>query len=170
MNHPQPEAFYLEDNGNIPNSKLPLLLYRDAFSQTGNAGAEWLEETFKENNWHNGWRDGIYPYHHYHSNTAEVLGVFSGSATVLFGGDSGETVHVSQGDIVIIPPGVAHKCISKSDDFTVVGAYPDGKEPDLFRGQEGERPQADENIAKVAVPSTDPLTGKDGPLVHLWKK
>lgn len=162
------ETFYFEDNGNIPNNKLPLLLYRRAFDETGNSGAEWLEKTFKGNNWYNGWRNGIYPYHHYHSNTAEVLGVYSGSAKVLFGGNNGQTVHFSQGDIVIIPPGVGHKCLSQSNDFKVVGAYPDGKEPDLFRGEDGERPQADENIAKTPIPTTDPLSGEDGALVRLW--
>jgi uncharacterized protein YjlB len=28
----QPESFFLEDDGSIPNSRLPLLIYRDVFT------------------------------------------------------------------------------------------------------------------------------------------
>lgn len=164
-----PEIFFFDDDGTIPNSKYPLLLYRGAFKETGDAGAEWLEKTFKNNNWYNGWRWGVYPFHHYHSNTSEVLGVFSGTATLLLGGEKGKEVTVKPGDVVIIPPGVGHKCLLHSDDFTVVGAYPDGKSPDLFRGEKTDRPLVDENIAKVPIPKTDPLLGTEGGLVKIWK-
>lgn len=73
------------------------------------------------------------------------------------------------GDILVIPAGVGHKCNSHSDDFTVVGAYPDGLSPDLCRGEPGERPKSDENIAAVPFPDTDPLLGKDNGLRLLWK-
>ena len=165
----QPETFFFKDDGIIPNNKLPLLLYRGVFTETGNTAAGWLEKTFKANNWHNGWRWGVYPFHHYHSNTAEVLGVFSGTAKLLLGGEKGKVLDVKPGDIIIIPPGVGHKCLSKSNDFTVVGAYPDSKSPDLLRGEKGDRPRADENIAKVPVPKTDPLQGTEGGIVDYWK-
>ncbi len=169
-NHIQPKIYYFEDDGIFPNSKYPVLLYKQVFSETGEAAAEWLEKTFKNNNWYNGWRDGVYSYHHYHSNTQEVLGVYAGRASILLGGDKGELVGVASGDVVIIPPGVAHKCISKSDDFMVVGAYPNGKNPDLNRGEENERPQADKKIANVPIPDTDPLLGENAGLVEIWNK
>ncbi|WP_436413983.1 cupin domain-containing protein [Petrimonas sp.] len=165
----QPETFFFKDDGVIPNNKLPLLLYRNAFTDTGNTAAEWLEKTFRKNNWSNGWRWGVYPFHHYHSNTAEVLGVFSGTAKLLLGGEKGKVFDVKPGDIIIIPPGVGHKCLSHSNDFTVVGAYPDGKYPDLFRGEKSDRPKVDENIATVPVPETDPLLGAGKGLVNIWK-
>jgi uncharacterized protein YjlB len=65
------------------------LLYRNAFSDRGNKGADWLEKKFAANNWTNSWRWGVYPFHHYHSNTHEVLGVFRGSALLHLGGEKG---------------------------------------------------------------------------------
>ena len=36
------------------------------------------------------WRNGIYPYVHYHSMIHEALGVARGRAKVRFGGDNGQ--------------------------------------------------------------------------------
>jgi uncharacterized protein YjlB len=165
----KPESFFFKDDGIIPNNKLPLLVYHDVFTQRGDKGAEWLEERFAANSWTNNWRWGVYPFHHYHSNTHEVLGVFSGTALLHLGGEKGEKVNVKPGDIIVIPAGVGHKCISHSEDFTVVGAYPNGLHPDLKRGEKGDRPQTDKNIAEVAVPATDPLLGKNAGAVEIWK-
>ncbi len=46
----EPEVLYFKDDGSIPNSKYPLLLYRNAFSKRGDSGAEWLEQHFREHN------------------------------------------------------------------------------------------------------------------------
>ncbi len=165
----QPETFYFKDDGTIPNSKYPLLVYQNAFSKKGNEGGNWLEERFGRNGWTNTWRWGVYPFHHYHSNTHEVLGVFSGTALLHMGGEKGEKIQVKAGDILVIPAGVGHKCISHSDDFTVLGAYPDGLSPDLMRGTEGERPDSDKRIAKVKKPDADPLLGNGAGLITLWK-
>jgi uncharacterized protein YjlB len=165
----QPESFYFKDDGQIPNSKYPLLLYHNAFTERGDKGADWLEQKFASNHWTNSWRWGVYPFHHYHSNTHEVLGVFSGSALLHLGGEKGKKVNVQAGDIIVIPAGAGHKCISHSDDFTVAGAYPNGLSPDLNRGETGERPQTDKNITAVPFPDTDPLLGKDNGLRKIWK-
>lgn len=98
-----------------------------------------------------------------------MLGVFSGSALLHLGGEKGEKVNVQAGDIIVIPAGTGHKCISHSDDFTVVGAYPNGMVPDLNKGDKGERPKTDKNIAAVPFPATDPLFDKEGGLVEAWK-
>ena len=37
-------------------------------------------------------------------------------------------------------------------------------------GKEGERPGADERIAKVKIPRFDPVTGTADPLNKIWKK
>lgn len=164
-----PKKLFFSDDGSIPNSKLPLLYYQNVLESTGQEAARWLEEKFATNGWTNSWRWGVYDFHHYHSNTHEVLGVFQGSALILLGGENGEKVKVKPGDVIIIPAGVGHKCLSKDASFTVVGAYPDGKSPDLLKGNPEERPQADRNIAKVPIPQTDPLLGKDLGLVEIWK-
>ena len=161
------QKLYFKDDGQIPNSKLPLILYQDAFKQRGTAGASWLEKRFAVNNWANSWRNGIYSFHHYHSTSHEVLGVYSGRALVHLGGESGEKIEISAGDIIIIPAGVGHKNL-ESKGLGVVGAYPDGRSWDLNRGLSGERPQADKNIAALPIPSADPFWGANEGITEIW--
>jgi uncharacterized protein YjlB len=165
----QPEAFYFSDDGSIPNSKYPLLVYRNVFSKEGEAGAEWLEKTFASNHWTNSWRNGVYSFHHYHSISHEVLGIYSGSALLHLGGEHGKKVDVHAGDIIVIPAGVGHKNLGDEGNFGVVGAYPDGRNYDLKKGAPEDRPQVLENIAAVPFPSNDPLYGKDRGLRLLWQ-
>jgi uncharacterized protein YjlB len=164
----EPEKLYFADDGNIPNSRLPLLLYRNVFSERDKAGASLLEKTFAANDWTNSWRNGVYDFHHYHSTSHEVLGVYAGRATLHLGGEQGEKVEVQAGDILVIPAGVGHKNLGSSG-LGIVGAYPEGRSWDLNRGEEGERPAADHNIAALPVPITDPWQGKEHGLPKLWK-
>ena len=154
------KQFHFKDDGKIPNSKYPLLVYKNAFSERNSAGAKWLEDTFASNNWTNSWRNGIYDFHHYHSTSHEVLGVYSGEALVHLGGEQGEKVNIEAGDIIIIPAGVGHKNLG-STDLGIVGAYPDGRSWDINKGLAGERPAADKNIAALPIPEADPLSGKE---------
>lgn len=163
-----PETLLFTDDGRIPNSKYPLLVYRKAFSVPGAAGAAWLENRFAANRWTNSWRNGVFPYHHYHSISHEVLGIYGGSALLHLGGEKGGQVRVHAGDILVIPAGVGHKKLTASADFGVVGAYPDGRTYDVLRGEPGERPQADKNITALPLPATDPLLGNENGLVRLW--
>ncbi|WP_198172469.1 cupin domain-containing protein [Hymenobacter ginkgonis] len=164
----QPEKFLFKDDGQIPNSPYPLLLYRQAFVARDAAGAAWLESKFAQHNWTNSWRNGVYPFHHYHSTSHEVLGVYAGSALLHVGGEAGQQVAVQAGDILVIPAGVGHKNLG-SQGLGIVGAYPDGRAWDVNRGLPGERPQTDKNIAALPLPSTDPLLGKAGGLLTSWK-
>ena len=111
----------------------------------------------------------MYPYHHYHSTAHEVLGVYSGSASVRFGGEQGAIEVIGAGDVAVIPAGVAHKCLQASEDFRVVGAYPRGQRWDMRYGNPGERPEADRNIATLPDPQKDPVQGAGGILLRLWK-
>ncbi len=168
VNPPRAISFDLTDDGSIPNSKLPLLIYQGAVKPGPRDPAAIFEQLFASNNWSGSWRDGVYTYHHYHSTTHEVLGVYAGSATVKFGGDKGVKHKLTAGDVVVIPAGVSHKNLGASSDFGVVGAYPNGAEWDMNYGQPKERPQADENIARVPVPELDPVYGEGGPMHELW--
>ncbi len=164
----KPEEYYFKEDGVIPNNRLPLLVYRQAFDQRGDKGATWLEARFKSNDWYNSWRWGIYPFHHYHSNTHEVLGVFQGSAEVQMGGAAGKKMKIEAGDILIIPAGTGHQCLSYSRDFQVVGAYPEGVEPDLVREEKSKYAASKARIEKVKVPSADPFSGNAEGLVQIW--
>ena len=160
----------LEDDGTFPNNaSLPLLVYKGALLLHPDEEPKAIEKVFESNGWTNSWVDGVYDYHHYHSLTHEVLGVFCGVADLQLGGPHGVCVELVRGDVVIIPAGVAHKCTKASHDFTVVGAYPEGKSYDMNYGKEGERPAADENIAKVPLPEKDPVYGSRGGLNEFWK-
>ena len=160
----------LEDDGTFPNNPTnPLVIYKTAIRMDAGQGAQTIEDIFHSNNWGGSWRNGIYPFHHYHSTAHEVLGVYKGEARVQFGGEKGPILAVASGDVVIIPAGVAHKNINSSSDFRVVGAYPAGQSWDMNYGKKGERPAADRNIAGVQHPNTDPVYGSNSPLLELWK-
>jgi uncharacterized protein YjlB len=164
----QPEQLRFKDDGIFPNSVLPLLLYEKVLITKAQDPALIFEQRFAENGWTNSWRDGVYSFPHYHSTSHEVLGVYSGTATLRLGGELGKNVKVNAGDVIVIPAGVAHQNISASNDFGVVGAYPGGRQWDLLRGLPGERPNADENIAALPMPDNDPIYGAEGPLRQIW--
>ncbi len=163
------ETYILKDDGTFPNNdRLPLIIYKNAIAIVN--GASQVEKIFKENDWGNSWRNGIYNYHHYHSTAHEVLGVFQGTVKVQLGGPEGITAELQAGDVVIIPAGVAHKNLKSSSDFACVGAYPPGQDYDMNYGKIGERPSLDKNIRKVPMPYADPVLGQEGPLVKEWKE
>ena len=163
----KPQTLLFKDDGNIPNSHLPLLIYKGVFLEDF-VDADAMIAHFRDFGWKNAWKNGVYDYHHYHSITHEVIGIYQGNAVLRFGGEAGENVVVEAGDVVVIPAGVGHKRISESEDFAVVGAYPDGCDYDIMKGEPGERPKADENIARVAIPGNDPVYGKSDGLLSVW--
>ena len=165
----QPEQLHFTDDGVYPGSVLPVLLYRAAITADAQDRASVFERGFAQNDWRNSWRNGVYSFAHYHSTTHEALGVYCGAATLRVGAKQSSDVKVYAGDVIVIPAGVAHQKIGASADFAVVGAYPDGREWDLLRGQPGERPRADERIAALPIPDNDPIYGADGPLRQIWK-
>ena len=165
----QPEQWHFEDDGVFPNSPLPLLFYRKVITADEKPSASIFEQHFAENDWTNSWRNGVYSFPHYHSTSHEVLGVYSGTANLRLGGQHGQNLEVHAGDVIVIPAGVAHQNISASDDFGVVGAYPDGRDWDLLRGLPDERPKADQNIAALPIPDNDPVYGAKSPLRQIWK-
>jgi uncharacterized protein YjlB len=148
---------------------LPLVVHRAAL-ETGADAAERCEALFQRNGWGDGWRAGVYPYHHFHAETHEVLGIVSGEAKVRFGGAAGPLVGIAAGDVVVIPAGVSHKNEGASRDFLAVGAYPRGRRPDMNRGTPEEEPNAAGRIRRVPLPGADPVFGAKGPLIELWSK
>ena len=118
----------------------------------------------------NSWRDGVYPFEHFHTATHEVLGIARGRVTVRFGGAKGRSLTLVAGDVVVLPAGTGHRRIRASADLLVVGAYPAGGAYDEPRPDEVDHGEALASIARVKPPRKDPVYGADGPLVTLWKK
>jgi uncharacterized protein YjlB len=148
--------------------RLPLLVYRRALAPEERDSAAVFERLFARNGWRGSWRDGIYPFHHFHSTSHEVLGVAGGTARVRFGGENGASLEVAAGDVVVIPAGVGHKNEGSSADFLVVGAYPEGRDWDVRRGDPAEREEVMANLARVPLPGADPVRGPGGPLAASW--
>lgn len=160
---------HLEENDRIPNNpKLPLLLYQQVFEKKNNLMHQ-FEEAFKQNKWGGSWVNGVFDYHHYHSNAHEVLGVISGTATLAFGGPEKLEVDLQAGDMVILPAGTGHCRLSASADFRVIGAYPQGQEKYDTCTQKDDAEEKKENIRQVPLPKADPISGKNGPLLEHWK-
>ena len=167
---PEVIAQPLADGGTIPNNpRLPLLHYRAATELPEDDPAALFETLFEHNQWVGSWRNGIFGFHHFHSTAHEALGIYSGTATVQLGGDSGVTVAIAPGDVVVIPAGVGHKQLESSRDLGVVGAYPAGQSPDLCRGIGGGKAKHRESIAATTMPASDPLYGPDGPIFEHWR-
>src|SRR5919205_2443366 len=161
--------YIFEDDGRIPNNPtLPLLVYSQALDSSEQDSSR-CKELLAENGWGGAWINGVFSYHHYHSNAHEVLCVTSGEASIALGGPEGTTVEVKAGGVLVIPAGVGHRNAGSSNDFKVLGAYPRGQESyDLRTGEEGERPDVLENIRNVPLPKSDPLSGEKGPLLQRW--
>ena len=161
------EKFYLKGDNRFPSSNLPVLFYKGVLDIPFLFPAAHVKNVFKSNNWSNAWESGIFKYHHYHSITHEVLGVYKGKTTLQLGGPKGIKLDIQKGDVLVIPAGVAHKNLGEEEDVKCVGAYPNGMDYDMNYGKPGERPQADKNIKAVPVPLTDPV-GDDEGLRKLW--
>jgi len=124
---------------------------------------------FHAHGWGGSWRNGIFPFHHYHSTAHEVLGIARGEAEVRFGGEHGETLRVRAGDAVLIPAGVGHKRLSSSHDLLVIGAYPAGEWADLMREGAQDKAGIRARIAAARPPKADPVAGKAGPMFTAWE-
>ena len=143
----------------LDHPRWPLLVYARAVTEPK---PELFEQLFAANRWPAAWRNGVYPFHHFHGNSHEVLGVYEGEVTVQFGGDAGVALTAKPGDVIILPAGTRHKKLSSRGALGIVGAYPEGSRPDTCRG-------AASRIEPVPLPACDPVHGAGGPLFTYWK-
>src|SRR5216683_1133439 len=136
----EPLAIVFADDGLVPNNPMPFLVYQGAVAI-----------------------DNAHP-------EKTIEGLFGGNARVRFGGDKGKVFEIKAGDVAILPAGTGHQCLSASDDFSVVGAYPPGQKMDLQRPTPENHAKALRTIPDRKSTRTDPVMGADGPLVRLWRR
>ncbi|MEJ2880456.1 hypothetical protein [Pedobacter sp. GR22-6] len=163
------EIYNFTDDGTIPNSKYPVIVYHTRLDLEDKTAADFLENRFAENGWSNAFRWRVYDFHHYHTNTHEVLGVYAGNAILQLGGPEGEKLEVHPGDVIILPAGTGHISLRHTEDFAVVGAYPGGEEPDLIKLSDQRPEGVCEKVDGIPVPENDPYfgSGPDG-LLQSW--
>ena len=154
----------LAAGGSIPNHPTwPLLVYPAVAEK--DVTPEFFEELFSRNRWPAAWRNGVFAFHHYHSNSHEALGVYEGEVTVQFGGDAGVKLTARPGDVIVLPAGTGHKKLASRGALGIVGAYPEGSSPDTCVPPLKSKPG---NVAQVPLPACDPVYGAGGPLFTYW--
>ena len=172
------EARRFAPDGTVINSRLPLLIYRNALSSGGEDLEAKVKEMFFVNDWLNNWTyRGVYPYPHFHSTSHEVLGVVRGTIPLRLGGAQQSPMLFSAGDVIVVPAGVSHtafaddehRSLGGSDDVLMVGGYNEGRDWDLMRdGQtsDAEMRAAVKRIMSLPIPQRDPVTGDP---MHEWR-
>jgi uncharacterized protein YjlB len=165
----RPLRFRFRTGGETPNNPWPLLVYRSAVRlDDAYDPAAIFEDLFAGNGWKGNWRDGMYDWLHFHSNTHEVLGVARGRLLARFGGAQGRKIGVKAGDVIVLPAGTGHYRVRKSADLLIVGAYPGAR-----RYDECEPEDIDDTlrarVRRVPPPRKDPVYGAKGPLFGAWK-
>jgi uncharacterized protein YjlB len=167
----KPHAFRFRDDGVTPkNPRLPLVYYRTPVRLDADFDpAAIFEVLFALQGWKSSWRDGPYPYVHFHARTHEVLGIARGQAHVRFGGAGGRRFTLKAGDVVVLPAGTGHGSLGSSKDLRVVGAYPATGTYDEPKPGEVDHAKAVAAVSRVPLPAQDPVYGRDGPLKSLWR-
>jgi len=172
IRHRKAGCFFFADDGNTPNNpELPLIVYRSPVRLSDELDpAAIFEVLFARNGWTDSWRDGVYGFLYFHTQTHEVLGIARGRVRVQFGGKHGRVVALKAGDVAVLPAGTGHQRKSATRDLLVVGAYPKGGKYDEPAPREVAHEQAIRSIEAVPRPRTDPVYGRDGPLLRRWKQ
>ena len=125
------------------------------------------EAMFARNDWPHSWRNGIHPYHHYHTTAHEVLG--SRAAAPACGSAAGRPNCRAARRRCRRDPGRGRaQARGASGDLLVIGSYPRGQNPDMCHAKPDRHDRAAANIAAVPLPATDPVTGTATPLLDHW--
>ena len=103
----EPEAYYFTPTRHVPNSPLPVLIYRNVLR--GENSERNMQQKIEANKWLKGGTFKHYPTHHFHSVTHECYAAFKGSSKMLLGRgplddrDGGVEVEMNAGDIIVLP-------------------------------------------------------------------
>ncbi|KAI9714588.1 MAG: hypothetical protein M1812_006393 [Candelaria pacifica] len=173
----QPETYLFQATPHVPNSLLPVLLYRSVLQP--NPTASTTREALEKNNWLQGGVFKTFTAHHFHSVTHECYAVFKGSSKLLLGRgplddpEGGIEVDVRIGDVIVLPAGVAHCSLSSEGEYEYLGLYPKGSphwDNNFCKAGPGETEEKARTCRKVPLPDCDPVFGSSGPLVNIWSQ
>jgi uncharacterized protein YjlB len=164
-----PELHHFTPSNDIPNSRLPLALWRNRVP-AGVNGGDAVCGLYRRNGWAGTWVYGVFPFWHFHTLGHEVLTCVSGSARIALGGDEGIVAEVSLGDVTLIPAGVGHRRLSSSADFLMAGGYPPGQSGNIVRPGDLDEARIAAEIAAVSLPKTDPISGGVDGIVEIWSR
>lgn len=150
----EPQTIYLPPTPHVPNSHLPVLIYRNALTTpTPND----ILSTIEPNHWLKGGQWSRSVATHFHATTHECYGITRGSSTYVLGkspvdGDGYVAceIEVRHGDVFVLPvsqqaldcftsggatggtdlnvelqAGVSHTSINHRDDYEFIGLYPE---------------------------------------------
>jgi uncharacterized protein YjlB len=165
----EPTLHVFEPGTGIPNSRLPLAFWRGRLPAAHRSGDQ-ATALYRRNGWRGTWVYTVFPYWHFHTRGHEVLACVSGRARIGFGGDGGIEVDVGIGDVCVIPAGVGHRRLGSSPDFQMAGAYPPRQEGNIVRPGDMDGAAAAREIAGLALPETDPISGNADGLVDAWRR
>src|SRR5262249_39267259 len=112
---------YFEKASDVPNSHLPVLIFRRVLAPQVAGKAQRFRRAFKKNSWTGLWTDTIYDYTHFHSHSHEALGIAEGTVTVKLGGEDGRLFRLKAGDMLVLPAGVGHRRVGRDDGLKVIG-------------------------------------------------
>jgi uncharacterized protein YjlB len=160
-------TLFFEADGGIPNSRLPLVFWKGRLPQDARSASA-ATALYRRNGWGGTWVYTVFPYWHFHTRGHEALACVSGRALIGFGGDGGVKVEVEVGDVCVIPAGVGHKRFESSSDFQMAGGYPPGQEGNIVRPGDLDAETTARELAEVALPGTDPISGKADGVVTIW--
>ncbi|PHK96537.1 cupin [Pseudoroseomonas rhizosphaerae] len=155
------ETLWLPNQEAVPNNpRLPVQVHRGAFPP---GKVERAEALLAGHGWLPAWRDGIHPYVHFHTTAHEALAVVKGTVLVRLGDESGPELPVAAGDVLVLPAGTGHQRLEETEDLLVVGAYPEGQEPDQRLASAAQAAEARARIARLPDPPCCPVTGTPYP-------
>ncbi|KAF9891231.1 hypothetical protein FE257_004795 [Aspergillus nanangensis] len=167
---PEPEHYVLPPTDHVPNSPMPILIYRNILPSPR---TETTVQTFIEKH---GWSRKV--------GTSMILlickTILSGSSKVFMGvgaldGDPddqkrpGLVLTLNEGDVIVHPAGTAHSNLSAEGDYRYLSFFPEGSPH--WISFNGDTPVDLEAVRAqtMAVPMPqDPVTGGKGYLGSLW--
>ena len=162
----EPETFLFDDDGAIPNSTLPLLVYRAA------APADPRRNRSRPSPPTAGLPPGATASIRTTTSTpirTKLWALPAAPPPCCSAVPTAANCRSAPATSSIVPAGVGHCNKAQSPDLLIVGAYPDNApRPDQYRGKPAEHAAVTQKIAAVPPPAADPVTGGDGPLRRLW--